>query len=149
MTDTTLFTQLFQLAGSGKALNQEQLDTLNDNNVGLDKLFGLRYTQVADGRVRARLEVGPQHLQPAGLVNGGVFSAMAESVGSLAGVIAAGAPAVGVNNTTDFIDSVRGGVIEAKATPVQLGGRTQLWEILMTNEGRLVARSTLRTMILR
>lgn len=142
------FTDLFRLSGTGKALTDEQLIELNDRNGGLDAHLGIRYTQVADGRVRARLEVGPQHRQPVGLVNGGVFCALAESVGSLAGVVSAGAPVVGINNDTDFIDSVREGVIEVKATPIQLGRRTQLWEVLMTNEGRLVARSTLRTLVM-
>lgn len=142
------FTDLFRLSGTGTALTDEQLTELNDRNGGLDAHLGIRYTQVADGRVRARLEVGPQHRQPVGLVNGGVFCALAESVGSLAGVVSAGAPVVGINNDTDFIDSVREGVIEVKATPIQLGRRTQLWEVLMTNEGRLVARSTLRTLVM-
>lgn len=149
MTETYSFADLFRLSGTGRALDDAQLAQLNERNVGLDAHLGIRYTQIADGRVRARLEVGAQHKQPVGLVNGGVFCALAESVGSLAGVVAAGAPVVGVNNDTDFLDSVRDGVIEAKATPIQLGRRTQLWEILMTNEGRLVARSTLRTMVLR
>lgn len=151
MTDATssfTFTDLFRLAGTGRALDAPMLELLNSRNTGLDAHLGVRYTQVADGRVRAELEVGDHLLQPAGLVNGGVLCSLAESVGSLAGVVAAGAPVVGVNNSTDFIEGVREGVIVAKATPVQLGGRTQLWEILMTNQGRLVARSTLRTMVL-
>lgn len=40
------------------------------------------------------------------------------------------------------------GIIEATATPLQTGRRTQLWEITMHNEGRLVARTTLRTMVM-
>jgi len=149
VTESYSFADLFRLAGTGKALDAAQLELLNDRNGGLDAHLGIVYTQIADGRVRARLEVGDQHRQPVGLVNGGVFCALAESVGSLAGLVSAGGPVVGVNNDTDFIDSVREGVIEAKATPIQLGRRTQLWEILMTNGGRLVARSTLRTMVLR
>lgn len=148
MTDTHMFHDVLQLAGTGTALDEEALAQLNEHNGGLDRHLGIRYTQIADGRVRARLEVGDEHRQPVGLVNGGVFCALAESVGSMAGVAAAGAPVVGVNNDTDFIDPVRTGAIEAKATPVQLGRRTQLWEVLMTNEGRLVARSTLRTMVI-
>lgn len=142
------FARIFALSGTRGALDADTLSALNNRNAGFDRHLGITYTQVADGRVRAEIEVGPHLLQPVGLVNGGVFCALAESVGSIAGVAAAGAPVVGVNNDTDFIDSVCGGVIEAKATPIQLGGRTQLWEVLMRNEGRLVARSTLRTMVM-
>ncbi len=149
MSDEFRYSSLFSLTGTGKALDPETLTLLNERNGGLDKHLGITYTQIADGRVRARIEVGDHHKQPVGLVNGGVYCALAESVGSLAGVVAAGAPVVGVNNDTDFLDSVRDGVIEAKATPIRLGRTTQLWEILMTNEGRLVARSTLRTMVMK
>lgn len=149
MSESSTFADLFRLSGTGKALDAAQLAELNARNGGLDAHLGITYTQVADGRVRARIEVGDQHRQPVGLVNGGVFCALAESVGSLAGVVAAGGPVVGVNNDTDFIDAVREGTIEAKATPLQLGRTTQLWEVLMTNGGRLVARSTLRTMVMK
>ncbi|MDO5511178.1 PaaI family thioesterase [Corynebacterium sp.] len=146
--DDLAYTDLFRLAGTGRALDKDSLEVLNSRDVGLSAHLGIRYLEVADGRVRAELPVGPHLLQPAGLVNGGALCALAESVGSLAGLVTAGAPVVGVNNDTDFIAGVREGVIEAKATPVQAGGRTQLWEILMRNEGRLVARSTLRTMVM-
>lgn len=120
----------------------------NTANRGLDPHLGIRYTTITRERIVAELPVTEHLLQPAGLVNGGVFSALAESVGSLAGVIAAGAPVVGVNNSTDFIAGVSQGVIEAVSTPVQTGRRTQLWEITMRNDGRLVARTTLRTMVM-
>ncbi|GAB3693881.1 PaaI family thioesterase [Corynebacterium nasicanis] len=142
------YTDLFRLAGTGKSLDAQTLETVNTRDVGLSAHLGVRYTEIADGRVRAELPVGPHLLQPVGLVNGGVFCALAESVGSLAGVAAAGAPVVGVNNDTDFIAAVREGIIEAEATPLQLGGRTQLWEVIMRNEGRVVARTTLRTMVM-
>jgi 1,4-dihydroxy-2-naphthoyl-CoA hydrolase len=121
---------------------------LNTANQGLDPHLGIRYTAITREQVAAELPVAEHLLQPAGLVNGGVFAALAESVGSLAGVIAAGAPVVGVNNSTDFIAGVSQGVIEATTAPIQTGRRTQLWEITMRNEGRLVARTTLRTMVM-
>ena len=118
-------------------------------NRGLDPHLGIRYTAITREKTTAELPVADHLLQPAGLVNGGAFSALAESVGSLAGIIAAGAPVIGVNNSTDFIAGVSQGIIEATATPLQTGRRTQLWEITMHNEGRLVARTTLRTMVMR
>jgi len=143
------YTALFALAGTGEGLDAAQLERLNARADGLSAHLGIRYTELADARARAELPVGGHLLQPVGLVNGGAFCALAESVGSLAGIAAAGAPVVGVNNDTDFISSVREGVIEATATPIQLGRSTQLWEILMHNNGRLVARSTLRTMVMK
>lgn len=94
------------------------------------------------------VHVNPTLLQPWGLVNGGVFSSIAESVGSLAGVVLAGEVVVGVNNNTDFIKSVTRGTIEARATPIQAGRRSQIWNIELQHEGKLVALSKLRTMTL-
>lgn len=137
-------------AAAVDGLNATQLALLNDQLGGLEKNLGIRFTRLGPVGAEAQLPVAEHLLQPVGLVNGGAFSALGESVGSIAGLVAAGGhPVVGVNNSTDFIASVRAGVIEAVAEPVQLGGRTQLWQVTMTHEGRLVARTTLRTMVLR
>lgn len=136
-------------AATTEGVSAEVLARVNEGMGGLDATLGVRYTRIANGRVEAEIAVDGRHLQPVGLVNGGVFSALAESAGSLAGMVAAeGRVVVGVNNNTDFLSSVRGGVIHAEATPVQLGGRTQVWQVLMSNGGRPVARTTLRTMVL-
>ena len=136
-------------AATTEGIGAEALELVNAGVGGLDAALGVRYTRIANGRVEAEVAVDERHLQPVGLVNGGVFSALAESTGSLAGMVAAeGRVVVGVNNNTDFISSVRGGIIHAEATPVQVGGRTQVWQVLMRNDGRLVARTTLRTMVL-
>ena len=133
---------------SHSALDQDTLSQMNEKMIGLDAALGVRYTHVANGLVRTVLHVSADHLQVAGLVNGGVYAAMAESTGSVASMVSAGKPVVGVNNSTDFISSVRAGVIEAEATPIQAGRRTQLWQINFTHRDKLVARSTLRTMVL-
>lgn len=141
------FMKLIEQA-SHSALDQDTLSQMNEKMIGLDAALGVRYTHVANGLVRTVLHVSADHLQVAGLVNGGVYAAMAESTGSVASMVSAGKPVVGVNNSTDFISSVRAGVIEAEATPIQAGRRTQLWQINFTHRDKLVARSTLRTMVL-
>ncbi|RNE49720.1 PaaI family thioesterase [Corynebacterium alimapuense] len=140
---------LAQAAQSPEGLDQAGLTAVNDSLGGLDSTLGIRYTHIGPSSVMAEITVTEQHLQPAGLVNGGLYCALAESVGSLAGMVAAASPVVGVNNNTDFISSVSSGVITAEATPIQLGRRTQLWQILMTHQDKVVARSTLRTMPVR
>ena len=64
------------------------------------------------------------------------------------GVAAADAPAMGVNNSTDFIKATGEGELEAVATPIQLGTRTHVWSVEMRQGDTLIARTTLRTMIL-
>ena len=53
-----------------------------------------------------------------------------------------------MNNNTDFIRSVGAGVIEAEATPIHLGRSTQVWEVHLNHRGNIVARTTLRTLVL-
>lgn len=148
--DTVVSMNLLDLlsAAAQNPLDQATLAELNESITGLDQALGIRYTHVAAGLVRTVLHVNAQHLQVAGLVNGGVYASIAESTGSVAGMVAAQKPVVGVNNSTDFISSVRAGVIEAEATPIQVGRRTQLWQIEIRHREKLVARSTLRTMVM-
>lgn len=144
-------TDIFSLAriAEQRPLAEDELEQLNNASAGLNRTLGLRYVEVGPERVVSELRVTANHLQPAGLVNGGVYCAIAESTGSTAGIIfGRGKPVVGVNNNTDFIASVRDGVIRAEATAIQKGGRTQVWQILCTHNGELVARTTLRTMVL-
>jgi uncharacterized protein (TIGR00369 family) len=52
---------------------------------------------------------------------------------------------VGVSNTTDFLRSVRDGVLTATATPVHRGRSQQLWQVEITDAAtRLVARGQVR-----
>lgn len=131
-----------------RPLDEAELAAYNDSLVGFEKTLGLRYESVDKHYVRARLAVAEHHLQPAGLVSGGVFTAIGESLAGTAGVIAAQGIVVGVNNSTDFLASVSAGVIDAETTPVQTGKRTQVWQVDMTHRGKLVARSTVRNLVL-
>ncbi|MDK8846445.1 PaaI family thioesterase [Corynebacterium sp. MSK297] len=130
-----------------RQLRPEELDELNKSELGLDSHLGVVYSHAGPTEVRAYLDVNSTHLQYAGSVNGGVFCSLAESLGSVASMISAQSPCVGVNNSTDFIRGVKDGRIEAIATPIQTGKRTQLWNVEMYNHEALVARTTLRTMV--
>ncbi|MBZ8177744.1 hotdog fold thioesterase [Corynebacterium poyangense] len=133
--------------GEGPATEQ-QLEAINNRASGYSALLGLKFIALSQQEVVAELAVGEHHLQPAGLVNGGVYCGIGETVGSLAGMVCApGRSIVGVNNSTDFIASVKAGVITAVCRPIQLGNRTQLFEIIMSHEGNEVARTILRTMV--
>lgn len=132
-----------------RALNDDELASVNQDRPTFDTFIGTTFTHIGPDGVTATTEVTDNVLQPAGLVNGGVLAAIAESVGSVAGVMAASAPVVGMNNSTDFLRSIKDGTIAIEARPVHLGGTTQLWRIEMSNNGKLCAVSQLRTMVLR
>lgn len=86
-----------------RQLRPEELDELNKSELGLDSHLGVVYSQAGPTEVRAYLDVNSTHLQYAGSVNGGVFCSIAESLASVASMISAQSPCVGVNNSTDFI----------------------------------------------
>lgn len=130
-----------------RVLSAVELAELNDANVGFAKLIGLEITHVSRGRLTGHVAVGKQHLQVAGIVNGGVYAAIGETLGSAAAIIASGQAAVGMSNNTDLLRSVTSGTIEAEARPVHIGRRTHLWRIEMRNNGVLVAVTNLKLLI--
>ncbi|PZU02510.1 MAG: esterase, partial [Gordonia sp. (in: high G+C Gram-positive bacteria)] len=106
-------------------------------------------TATAD-EVTATFEIAPKLLQPWGIVHGGVYCSVVESVASTSGQIwlnskgITDSHVVGVNNSTDFLRPTSDGVLEARAVPCHLGRRTHLWEVTLTHDGRVVAVSRLR-----
>lgn len=134
-------------AVQNRALNEEELDLINSNPQGLAGLIGLRYTHISGDEIRSEVEVVPDHHQPWGVANGGLYCTITESTASVGSLIAAGKPVVGVNNNTDFLKPVSEGIVSAVATPLYKGRRTQLWEVKISQGDVLLAASTLRTMV--
>lgn len=125
----------------------EQLAQLNRADIGFAQHVGVEITYCSHERCEAVLEVGPQHLQVAGIVNGGVYAAVGETLGSAAAIVTSGQAAVGMSNYTDLLGSVRGGQIHAVAIPVHTGRSTHLWRIEMRHGGKLVAVTNLKLML--
>lgn len=113
-------------------------------------LIGIEFTEVTPDRVRGQLTVGPQLLQLAGIVNGGVYCTIVETLASVGGGVwynaqGSSGTVVGVNNNTDFLRSVRQGKVVGEATPLHRGRLQQLWQVVLTDdEGRTVARGQVR-----
>jgi uncharacterized protein (TIGR00369 family) len=116
---------------------------------GFTGAMNMELLSASPERVVLELVVGPEHLQPQGLVNGGVLCGMVESAGSIGGALNAkdGQVVVGVENHTSFLRPTREGRLVATARPVHLGRRSQLWETTIENDqGKQVARGSLRLM---
>jgi uncharacterized protein (TIGR00369 family) len=99
---------------------------------GFDALYGLELTEVEDGVVRARVVVRDELKQPMGLVHGGVYASIAESIASLGtqlGVSSDGKLATGLSNQTSFLRPILGGTIHAVATAKHRGRTTWVWEV--------------------
>lgn len=110
---------------------------------GFDRLYGLRIVSATPEEVRARVDVGDDHKQPFGLVHGGLFAAMAESITSIGthlGVHEDGKTAMGLSNHTSFLRPIFGGAVHAVATRRHKGRSTWVWEVDVTDDdGRLCA----------
>jgi len=113
-------------------------------NDTFDGLIGHKLVQLEENYVETKLEINESHLQPFGLVHGGVYSAMAESAISYGASINQKSIWAGVNNNTDFIASATKGTLILKAKPIKLGKRSQLWEAEIFNNDTLCSKSTVR-----
>lgn len=121
------------------------------SSVGFDATLGLMLDHVSTEEVTAHLDPDDRHRQPYGLVHGGVYCSIVESLGSVGSAAYAlnrgMLGSVGVSNSTDFLRSHRDGRLEARATPIHRGRTQQLWlvEISRASDGKAVARGQLRT----
>jgi 1,4-dihydroxy-2-naphthoyl-CoA hydrolase len=110
---------------------------------GFDRLYGLQVMSMSDEEVVAEVAVRDELRQPAGLVHGGVFASIAESICSIAtwsAVQADGRSAQGLSNQTSFLRPITGGMIHATARRRHRGRTTWVWEVDITDdEGRLCA----------
>ncbi|MEO9138159.1 MAG: PaaI family thioesterase [Jatrophihabitans sp.] len=114
---------------------------------GLDKTLGFEIVEADEDHVIVSWTVGPQHLQPYGIVHGGTYCAVIESSASIGAAIWFGdrGRVVGVSNQTDFLSSVTEGRLTATAKPIHRGRSQQLWLVEVFNDDeRLVARGQVR-----
>jgi 1,4-dihydroxy-2-naphthoyl-CoA hydrolase len=117
---------------------------------GFDDELGLKILDLTPDGGRAQLIIKDELLQPWGIVHGGVYCSIIESLASVsanAWLNAEGGSGrvVGVNNNTDFLRAISSGTVTAVSTPIHRGRLQQLWLITITNEDdRLVARGQVR-----
>jgi len=105
-------------------------------------------------RVVGRLEAGPRHHQPYGILHGGVYCSIVEDVASRgagrAVLESGGIGVVGVANATDFLRSHGAGELRAVAEPVHQSRTQQIWQVVISrsSDGKAVARGQVRFQIL-
>lgn len=119
---------------------------------GFDRLYGLELLSYSDTEVRAQLQVRDELLQPAGLVHGGVYASIAESMTSLAtalAVMAQGDMAMGLSNNTSFLRPVTEGVVHAEAKRVHRGRTTWVWDVRFSDDAERTCAVTRMTIAVR
>jgi 1,4-dihydroxy-2-naphthoyl-CoA hydrolase len=119
---------------------------------GFDRLYGLELLAYSDGEVRAQVAVRDELKQPAGLVHGGVYAAVAESMTSLAtamAVVGEGNTAVGLSNSTSFLRPITAGVVHALATRLHRGRTTWVWDVHFSDDAARPCAVTRMTIAVR
>ena len=114
--------------------------------------MGVRFVRATADEVIGEVEIGPQHHQGYGIVHGGVYSGLIEtvaSVGAALWALQAKQSVVGLENHTSFLRAVREGKLKVTGLPRMRGRRTQVWEGTITDDkGRTVAEGTVRLLSL-
>ena len=117
--------------------------TLEASFIGV---MGLEIDELAEVGLRtARLPVVPGVCQPMGIVHGGIYAAIAEtlaSMGTADGVLDSGKVPLGMSNNTSFLRPVSSGSVHAEARAIHRGRTTWLWDVAMRgDDGKLCATS--------
>ncbi len=102
-----------------------------------DGLYGLELLEHSAEEVRAQVRVRDAIKQPMGLVHGGVFASIAESITSMATAIAVhdeGLGAQGLSNQTSFLRPILEGTVHAVARRRHRGRTTWVWEVEITDD---------------
>ncbi len=127
-------------------------EQINEVLMGFDRLYGLQVVSFSDTEVRALVPVRGELKQPAGLVHGGVYASIAESIASFGtgmAVAAQGEMAMGLSNATNFLRPITDGVIHASATRIHRGRTTWVWDVRFSDDAERTCAVTRMTIAVR
>ncbi len=119
---------------------------------GYDRLLGVQLLALSDSEARAQIAVRDELRQGMGLVHGGVYASIAESITSIATALAVGErgeQAVGLSNNTSFLRPITEGVIQAHASCVHRGRTTWVWDVRFSDDADRTCALTRMTIAVR
>jgi 1,4-dihydroxy-2-naphthoyl-CoA hydrolase len=119
---------------------------------GFSELIGVKYSDLGPDEARGSVEVGPHLLQPYGVVHGGVYASLAESICSAAtyqAVRGDGMVAFGQSNSTTFLRTIADGHVNALARARQRGRTTWAWDVEMSDDDGTVCALVRMTVAIR
>jgi uncharacterized protein (TIGR00369 family) len=112
-------------------------------NLGFAELVGIEWLEDDPDHARARVDVRAELLQPFGLMHGGVFATLVESVCSRSTALAVlddGMAAMGQTINVNFIRPILEGAAEVRARARHRGRTTWVWEAeVVDDEERVCA----------
>ena len=110
------------------------VDWLNAHRGELAERMGIVLTSASADRVAGEMPVTGNR-QPFGLLHGGASAALAETLGSMHAIVAAGdkASAVGIELSCSHHSSARDGVVYGVSNPLRVGRTLASFEIVITD----------------
>jgi 1,4-dihydroxy-2-naphthoyl-CoA hydrolase len=101
-----------------------------------DELYGLEVLAATAEEARGRVPVSDAVRQPAGLVHGGLYGSIAESLATrgTAAALGAGVVVTGQNSQTSFLRPITDGAVHAAGRPRHRGRSTWVWEFDITDD---------------
>ena len=104
-------------------------------------LLGVRRTAMADGRARFELDLRPEHLNPHGVVHGGVVYALADYAmgGALTSRLRPGERCATLEIKINYLAPVSGGQLAAEAWVVERTTRVGVLEARVLAADRVIA----------
>jgi uncharacterized protein (TIGR00369 family) len=131
---------------------REVAAALNANRCGWSEAMGLHFVTASADEVTGEIELDERHRQPYGIVHGGVYAGVIETLASVGAALAAmarGQVVVGLENHTSFIRAARSGRVRFTATPITRGRTSQVWEgTARDEEGQVLATGRVRLICL-
>ena len=117
---------------------------------GYDELFGLEVLAAGADEARGRVAVHDGVRQPAGLVHGGIYASIAESLATRATSAALdGRTAVGQSSQTSFLRPITEGTVHAAGRPRHRGRSTWVWEFDITDDAERLCALVRMTVTMR
>ena len=138
------------MSSDSPALGSDGLDWARRRGMGaLAEKMGIEFTEFSIERSVATMPV-EGNTQPVGLLHGGAYVVLGESLGSMAANLHAGPDrlAVGVDINATHTRSATSGIVTGVCTPVHLGRSITVHEIAVTDDqGRRCSTIRITNMI--
>jgi uncharacterized protein (TIGR00369 family) len=114
--------------------------------------LGFELTEAGAEEARGRFAVEDRVRQPYGIVHGGAYAAMAETLASAATYLAVkddGQLAMGQSNITNFLRPVSEGTVHAHGRRLHRGRTSWVWDVDFTDDDGRLCATTRVTMAVR
>ena len=120
---------------------------------GLGDALDIQFHSIEPDKLILKMPISDTHKQPIGIVHGGSYCALAETVGSVASNLTLDYTkqySVGQQINVYYFRPSQSGVILAEASASHLGKKTQVWQIKMSLEGtqKVLSEATLTMAVL-